>query len=171
MLRRDLALDEPLTVQAGAVRPTGHDVVVGGSGARVELVDGPGPALATDPVIAALRDCLGTGIAVAGIYRRDGEPVFAAGIRPASGDPAGTVSTVCAAHPTAAAAGERVAAFRAETAPGAAAPWGGALVEPQIEQLGGPANVVRLTGRNAAPRPPVFLMAQMARRDLPGGLG
>jgi hypothetical protein len=171
VLRRDLALDEPVTVQAGALRPTGPDVVVGGSGARVELVDGPGPALAADPVIAALRDCLGSGVAVAGVHRRDGEPVFAAGIRPAPGAPTGTVSTVCAAHPTADAAAGRAAAFRAETASGAPAPWGGALVDPQVEQLGGAANVVRLTGRNAAERPPVFLVAQMARRDLPGGLG
>lgn len=170
VLARDLAVAEPLTVQAATIRPIGADVVVGGARAPVELVDGPGPALADDPQVAALRDCLGQGLAVVMLHRPERGSAYAVGAAPAPDDPAGAVSTVCATHETPAAATDRAAAVRADAAPGAAAPWGGALVDPQVTELGGPANVVRLTGRNAADRPPTFVVGQMSRQDLPGGI-
>lgn len=171
VLTRELALTEPLTLQAGTLRPSGRDVVVAGPAAPIGIVDGPGPALGDDPAVAGLQACLGPGPAVVGLVREDAKAPVAAGIRPDPADPARTVNVVCAAHPTASAATARVAALRADVAPGSAQPSGRAFTDPQVEELGGAGNVVRLIGHGAPGTPPSFLLGQMARRALPGGLG
>ncbi len=107
VLSRDLSLDEPLTVQAGTLRPSGQDVVVAGSSAPIGIVDGPGPRLDADPAIAGLQQCLGAGVALVGIVRADRQAPVAVGIRPDPADPAGTVNVVCAAHPSASAASRK----------------------------------------------------------------
>lgn len=171
VLSRDLSLDEPLTVQAGTLRPSGQDVVVAGSSAPIGIVDGPGPRLDADPAIAGLQQCLGAGVALVGIVRADRQAPVAVGIRPDPADPARTVNVVCAAHPSASAASDRAAALRADVAPGSGKPWERAFTDPQVEDLGGAGSVVRLTGRGATGTPPSFLLGRMAQRSLPGGLG
>lgn len=165
VLRRDLDLREPLTLRAGTLRPLGGDLAFGGPTAPVDVVTDGGGALAGDPAVAPLAQCLGE-VAVAAVAGgRSGAP-RAVGVRADTGSGTGepaAVSVVCAT-------GTSAAAVREAVTSGASArtglPWSEHLAAPQVDEL--PGGVVRLVARHAPGTPPGFVLSALTTRDLPG---
>ncbi|MFC4949583.1 hypothetical protein [Pseudonocardia sp. GCM10023141] len=177
-LGRQLSLAEPLTLQAGTVRPIGSDVVVGAPDAAVALVDGAGPDLQDDPVVGPLARCLGdvltaTLVTGAGGTGAGGTGIRATGVglRRAGTDPARADSVLCVAAgatapDVAAAVTEAVRSGKPRTG---SEPYSAYLTDPQVEQLDG--GIVRLIARTPPGAPVTFLISALQRRELPGLAG
>jgi hypothetical protein len=161
-LRRELDVREPLTLTAGAVRPLGEDVVVGGPTAPVGLVDGPGGDLAGEPEVRSMAACLGD-VAVAVLVGGDLGPMHAVGLRRVPGDDAASTSVVCATATTADAVSAAVTTGVSRSAGRA---WSELLRDPAVEEL--PDGVVRLVARTAPDVPPTLLLSAVQVRELPG---
>lgn len=167
VLSRELALDAPLTLVAGAVRPIGSDVALGGPNAAVAAVDGPGAALSADPVAGPLARCLGDP-AVA-VMSGGTQPV-GVGLR-AVGDPAAADAVLCVAAGSAAqaVAAGITGAVATKASRSTGKPYATYLASPHVEQLDG--GVVRMVARTAPGAPVAFLVDAATRRDLPGVTG
>lgn len=161
-LRRELDLREPLTLTAGAVRPLGADVAIGGPTAPVGLVDGPGVDLAEEPGVRSMAACLGE-VAVAMLVGGDLGPMHAVGLRRVPGDDAVSTSVVCATATTADAVR---AAVTTGVSRSAGRSWSELLRDPAVEEL--PDGVVRLVARTAPDVPPTLLLSAVQVRELPG---
>ncbi|OLT20752.1 hypothetical protein BJF78_09330 [Pseudonocardia sp. CNS-139] len=168
-LHHDFTVEQPLSIVAGALRPRGADVVVGGPEATLDLVDGSGPTLAQDAPVAAITNCLGDVVVgvVTGGATPDG-PLRGVGLRRDPAAPAGPPLTVLCVVGDSTTATTVEDAVRTGTSLRTGEPYAQYLADPRVEQLPGSPPLVRMTAQTPPGGPTTFVLQALESGDLPG---
>ena len=162
-------------IQLPKVRPSGSDVIIGGTDADLgEAGDPSGTTLADDALTSSLAGCLGDVVAA---YLASGSTVassdlteLAVGVARPADSSATPRAIVCTAWSAAGAASKYEAAARTALKSGISAasnkPYSSYLKNPEVTTVGGPQHLVRWqadTPGNAS-----MIISMVVRRDLPG---